>query len=378
MTRDLVVCSLEAWDQVWRRNQYLLDGLLRADPGLRVLLVEPPADPVYAASRRERPRVGRGLRELPGYDGRLWAVQPTKWLPRVAGPMADVLLGARVRWAVRRLGMHRPTLWVNDPNWAQLAGTGWPSLYDITDDWVEADRSAREHERIVANEARLMRECAVVVVCSTGLARTKSHVRPVEVIRNGVDVAAYRQPRPRPDDYPGAPTALYVGTLHEDRLDVPLSAAIGRRLARIGGRMVFVGPNALSAENTRLLTGTPGVMLLGARPHTEVPAYLQHADVLVVPHLTNDFTESLDPIKLYEYEAIGRPIASTPVAGFRELTGRDGVVIAASDTLPDAIADLIATPPPRVGPFIAEDWSDRVSAMDDVLRRVAASAPPAP
>jgi glycosyltransferase involved in cell wall biosynthesis len=256
-----------------------------------------------------------------------------------------------------------------------LAGTGWPALYDITDDWVEADRSSREHDRIVANENRLMLECAVVVVCSTGLARTKSHVRPVEVIRNGVDVAAYRRVRPRPADYPPAPTALYVGTLHEDRLDVPLSAAIGRRLARIGGRMVFVGPNALSAENTRLLTSTPGVVLLGARPHTEVPAYLQHADVLVVPHLTNDFTESLDPIKLYEYEAIGSPIASTPVAGFRELTGADGVAIASSDTLPDAIADLIATPPTRVGPFTAEDWSDRVSAMDDVVRRVSDSAP---
>ena len=38
-----------------------------------------------------------------------------------------------------------------------------------------------------------------------------------------------------------------------------------------------------------------------------VPAYLRHADVLLVPHVVDAFTDSLDPIKLYEYRAGGRP-----------------------------------------------------------------------
>ena len=49
-----------------------------------------------------------------------------------------------------------------------------------------------------------------------------------------------------------------------------------------------------------------------------MPAYLQHADVLVVPHVVTPFTDSLDPIKLYEYHAAGRPVVTTPVAGFRD------------------------------------------------------------
>ena len=44
---DLVVLSLEAWDEVWRRNQHLVAGLLRADPALRVLFVEPAVDPLH-------------------------------------------------------------------------------------------------------------------------------------------------------------------------------------------------------------------------------------------------------------------------------------------------------------------------------------------
>ena len=31
---DLVVVSLEAWDDVWRRNQHLVAGLLRSDAAL--------------------------------------------------------------------------------------------------------------------------------------------------------------------------------------------------------------------------------------------------------------------------------------------------------------------------------------------------------
>ena len=75
---------------------------------------------------------------------------------------------------------------------------------------------------------------------------------------------------------------------------------------------------ALGADDQARLTDA-GALLLGAREHTAVPAYLKNADVLVVPHVVTEFTDSLDPIKVYEYLAAGRPVVSTPVAGFREL-----------------------------------------------------------
>ncbi len=370
--RELVVCSLEPWDEVWRRNQYFLDGLLRRNSELRVLLIEPAADPLHTALSRRIPRLGAGLRSLPGYGGRLQALQPTKWLPRAVGPLADASLDRSARRAARRLGFSDPVLWVNDPGWAGLLDTGWPAIYDVTDDWVEAERGAREHERIVAGENRLMAECAVVVVCSTGLQQTKSQIREVELVQNAVDLAAYRTPLPRPADLPGERVVLYVGTLHEDRLDVDLCVRLAQTLAASGDRLVFVGPNALSPANTRRLEASPGTVLLGRRPHTEVPAYLQHADVLLVPHLVDEFTESLDPIKLYEYEAVGRPIAATPVAGFRELAGRPGVVIASAERLPQRIAALLVDLPGTVGPFEPADWSDRVDAMQEILERTAA------
>ena len=62
---DLVVISLEVWDEVWRRNQHLIAGLLRTGRVDRVLFVEPAVDIVHDLRSRRRPeRTGqhRGLR----------------------------------------------------------------------------------------------------------------------------------------------------------------------------------------------------------------------------------------------------------------------------------------------------------------------------
>lgn len=370
---DLVVMSLESWDNVWRRNQHLVAGLLRADPTLRVLFVEPARDPLHDVTCRRRPRWGTGLRPvvLDGVPpGRLWAFQPTKLLPRRWNRGGDVRSATRLRRLASHLGFEDVVLWVNDPHGASvLQATGWPAFYDITDDWLEADRTPAEHDRLVRDEDVLMRHCAEVVVCSRGLQATKGAARDVTLVPNAVDVADYRRPRSRPADLPDGPVAVYVGTVHRDRIDLDLCVATARALdAR--GRLVLVGPALLGAADRDRLAGA-GVVLLGAKDRAEVPGYLQHADVLVVPHVVTSFTESLDPIKLYEYRAVGRPVVSTPVAGFRD-SGDDRVVIAEAEAFPSTVAAAVpaATRFPEGTDGHVDSWADRVEQMARVLTRV--------
>ncbi len=96
-----------------------------------------------------------------------------------------------------------------------------------------------------------------------------------------------------------------MGTLHEERVDLELVHELA--LAQPELQIVMVGPDGLPAAETARLAAVPSVHLLGARPYDEVPAYLQHADVVIVPHRVNPFTESLDPIKAYECLAAGTP-----------------------------------------------------------------------
>lgn len=380
---DIVVVSLEAWDDIWRRNQHLLAQLLRDDAQLRVLFVEPAVDPLHAASRRHRPRRGSGLRPGPSVPGvaagRLHLYEPTKWLPRRVDRGADTRQADAVVAAAERLGFRTPLLWVNAPSGATLlARTGWPALYDVTDDWLLADRSDGERARLAADEALLLERCAEVVVCSEQLARTKSHDH-LTVIPNAVDTDAYRHLPERPRDLPTGPVAVYVGTVHTDRMDLDLCVESADRI-RGTGTLALVGPVALEhAARAALLRA--GVVLLGAQPFDTVPAYLRHADLLVVPHLVDPFTRSLDPIKVYEYQAARRPVLSTPVAGFRELAGRSGVEVVDRDLFADRLRDLLGSPARAddvvEGASTVPTWRDRAAAMREVIGRVAARRPPA-
>ncbi|WP_235535332.1 glycosyltransferase [Oerskovia sp. Root918] len=381
---EIVVVSLEAWDDHWRRNQYLVAGLLRADPTLRVLFVEPATDPLHELRRGFLPRPGKGLRRATDLEGvdpdRLWLYQPTKILPRRIDPVVDGRLAALTRRAARRAGLTHPVLWINDPAAANLLDlTSWPALYDVTDDWLAANRTSEELRRLAADERTLLVGCGEVVVCSEHLARSKGADRAVTLITNAVDLDRYRRPVPRPPDLPAGPVALYLGTVHHDRFDVPTLLRTARELDGTG-TVVLVGPLVdLSTEEVRALRAA-GVRLLGSRPWSAVPGYLQHATVLLVPHLVNDFTDSLDPIKLYEYRAVGRPVVATPVAGFRDTTDPQVTVAAAAD-FASAVREILSAPgtgaEDRLAD-VAEDvptWEGQTRRMAEVIERLRSPVP---
>jgi len=364
--REIVVCSLEAWDDVWRRNQFLVDSLLRRNSSLRVLFVEPPADVLFDLSRRRLP--ARPRLRVVSDDRRLRALRPLKALPRRLGSFSDDLLLHQVRLAVRRLGFARPTLWINDVTYAPLIrSTGWPALYDITDDWLLAPFAARELERLRRLDKLALEQADEVVVCSEALAVSRSETRATTLIPNGVDVGHFRRPQPRPHDLPEPPVAVYVGSLHDARIDVELVEEVARALPH--GNVVLVGPDSLGNRSRRRLAETSNVVFLGARPYRVVPAYLQHADVVIVPHRVSPFTQSLDPIKAYECLAIDTPTVATPVAGFRDHADSFSVVRAAD--FAGRVAEILCDPPFVSGRSVPPDWEERALAFEGVLVRAA-------
>nr|WP_246256556.1 glycosyltransferase [Isoptericola halotolerans] len=217
----------------------------------------------------------------------------------------------------------------------------------------------------------MLTESRAVTACSPALVRDKGAVRPdIVLLTNGVDVGSYRGPLERPHDLATGPVALYVGTLHADRLDVDLCARTAQDLVRAGARLVLLGPDALQAEErTRLVRA--GAELMGPRPHGQVPAYARSADVLVVPHVVDRFTDSLDPIKLYEYRAARRPVVATPVAGFRE-AGDPLVRAVPAESFP-AVVVHTATSPGTSGEEAEEipsglpTWDSQAALMREVL-----------
>ena len=93
---------------------------------------------------------------------------------------------------------------------------------------------------------------------------------------------------------------------------------------------------------------------------------------MIVPHLVNAFTESLDPIKAYECLAIDRPTVATPVAGFRELA--TVLTVADRNIFSATVATALATPPRQCRPSSLPSWNDRASEFEKVLLKAAAAA----
>jgi teichuronic acid biosynthesis glycosyltransferase TuaH len=372
---DIVCCSLEPWDEVWRRNQHLATGLLGLRPNLRILFAEAAIDIPWSLVQRRWPAPS-ALRPI-GQSGRLWGMAPRKWLPRRIWAGADRSLFRQVTAASHKLGFDRPVLWVNDSVYAPMvAATGWPSVYDITDDWVLGEAPDREMDRQRRNDAAMMQEASEVVVCSPALEDSRSQVRPVHLVQNGVDVDHLRAPTARPVDLPPTRIVLYQGTLSDGRLDMYLCTSLAVAL-RGEATLVFVGPNSLTRESTQSLLGV-GAVLLGSRPYADMPAYLQHADVLIVPHQHNPFIESLDPIKAREFVALGRPVVATPVAGFRDLD--PPIATAESDVFVEAVKATLARPPLPPGPGPLErtpmSWTGQSQRFLEVIDAAARPASP--
>jgi teichuronic acid biosynthesis glycosyltransferase TuaH len=371
---SVVVCSLEPWGQVRRRMRILVDEIVELQPSLEVLYVAPPLDvPHQLRQRRVPDTAGPRLEQV---HPRIHVLRPRKWWPRAIGPFADCSLGRQVLDAVGSLGLDRPLLWVNDASYATFAvRTGWPFLYDITDDWLLAPLNPRERVRLMANESLLLERSEAVVVCSRELERSRGHTRRVHLIPNGVDVALFRTPSPRPADLPPQPVALYVGSLHDERLDVPLVVELATRRPDL--HVVLVGPDSLSTAAGAELRAVDNIHLLGPRPYERIPAFMQHADVVIIPHLVNAFTESLDPIKAYECLAAGRPTVATPAAGFRELG--PPLVVTERERFVESTAAALADAGPAGLPTSFEDrpvpsWRTRAEAMASVMDGVRTGA----
>ena len=328
----LIFVSMEDWDEVWRRNQFICAELVRRNPTRRILFVGVQRNLLRCIHRGEWSSLWRNptwrvqeypnvtvtttLRVLP--ERYRWGRKFNEWITR-----------RHVRKVAAALGFHAPVLWLNPHTAVHMLGRMGERavIYDITDDWEEMNQPPNLKEEIKAQDAELGAGADAVIVCSAALLASKEakFQRPAHLIPNGVEAEHYRQvsdpdlPVPSQAARWSKPVLGYTGTVHPERVDVALVAALAERFPQ--GSIVLVGPDLLDDADHRRLACHKNVHLVGAVPYREIPDWMRAFDVCIVPHLVTTFTESLNPIKLWEYLAAGKPIVSTPVAGFRDYPG---------------------------------------------------------
>ena len=347
---DLIFVSLENWDEVWRRNQFICDALAARFPQSKILFVGPPRD-VSSSLRRRKPGelAGPGTWTVPTRSN-ITVTRPLKWLPNsmTAGQRLNERMAVHhVRRVARELGICAPLLWLNPHHAVSMVGhLGERAVvYDVTDDWTELDQSTREAQLIARQDAELCRRADAVIVCSERLFEKKSVLaRNLHLIPNGVHVAHYESvldrslPMPPETAAWKRPVLGYTGTVHASRVDIDLVEDLARTYR--DGSIALIGPDFLSSQDAARLDALGNVHRVPPVPYSRIPDYMRAFDVCIVPHRISPFTESLNPIKLWEYLAAGKPIVSTAVPGFRDFPEHVRIGTSAG-TFADCVADAL-------------------------------------
>jgi glycosyltransferase involved in cell wall biosynthesis len=80
-----------------------------------------------------------------------------------------------------------------------------------------------------------------------------------------------------------------------------------------------VGPRNHGGHTNINLDNIPNLYFTGPKKIEQLPQYLAHFQVLILPFLCNEVTKSIYPLKINEYLASGKPIVATPFSEDIEL-----------------------------------------------------------
>ncbi|MBX0330764.1 glycosyltransferase [Oscillochloris sp. ZM17-4] len=146
-------------------------------------------------------------------------------------------------------------------------------------------------------------------------------------IPNGVDLEVFDPtiPRPRPADMAGIPGPIigYAGKMQE-MIDVEALVATLRALPDV--HMVFIGQQLNPAWMARVWS-EPNAHYLGDKPYDQLPGYLSAFDICLIPYHTAR-QHGVDPIKLYEYLAMGKLVVSTQIGKAQDFAAYPQVRVA--------------------------------------------------
>lgn len=142
---------------------------------------------------------------------------------------------------------------------------------------------------------------------------SKAPHKKVVPVSNGVDVDFFQEIAAKESvkDYVKGERRVvgYVGALF-NWIDVALIVDVAREMSYVD--FVLVGP--LSEENKQYLVTKPdNVFFLDKKQYREVPCYISIFDVALIPFNISHISDSTDPIKLYEYFSLGKPVVATPM-----------------------------------------------------------------
>ena len=109
------------------------------------------------------------------------------------------------------------------------------------------------------------------------------------------------------------PRLIFIGAI--DAYKVDLGSLLELAKKRPEWNIVLAGPvgEADPSTDIKQLQNCSNIALVGSLPYEELPDWLSHADVALLPLLMNDYTKNMFPMKFFEYLSAGIPVVATAI-----------------------------------------------------------------
>lgn len=250
---------------------------------------------------------------------------PEEASPRVVNPLMWPSFGSRWgRWLNRRL-LQRAVMRVLDASKRATILTTIPVVADLVDAipnvrWVYycvddfSSWPGLDGETMGRMERQLAERVDCVVAAGENLAeRMRGLGRSAVVMPHGVDLEAWAEPATTSVALPSLeyprPLVMFWGLI-DQRLDMSLLQALSERLK--DGTIVLVGPEQNPPAG---LADLRNVVRVGPQPFSVLPRLALQASVLIMPYADLPVTRAMQPLKLKEYLAAGKPVVIRDLPG---------------------------------------------------------------
>jgi len=360
------------FDPLWARTQQLV---WRMPASNRIIYVETPIS--ILSPLRDRSlwsKWGQWRQGLRVRKENLYLYSPPPLLPfanrwRWVNRLNQAILARALKKVAWQAGFSEPILITYLPNSADLALRLGEKLliYDCVDE--HSAFQGFNAALVRQMEIELLQKADLVLVTAQPLYDDKSPYNPnIHLLRNAADVENFR--RALDPELPVAsdvadltgPVLGFIGRIKE-WIDLALLGEVARK--RPDWHLVLVGPVEYDAD-VAALQGLANVTFTGARDKEELPAYLKKFDVCLNPFRPGRLSQAVNPLKLYEYLASGKPVVSTPMPeldmleGLVEIGAGEAGFIAAIER---ALADTPEKQHQRLEFVKEHSWEKRVDEM---------------
>jgi glycosyltransferase involved in cell wall biosynthesis len=293
------------------------------------------------------------------------------------------LLVVQIRLLMLRFGFRNPILWIAIPTAKEIVGRLGESalVYHVSDKYgANKMDHAVKSEVITAMHEELVDRADIVYYSGRKLFEEADRGREKSyLLEQAVDFehfaavtsrAAGEAAPPEIAEIP-KPVLGYFGQVDGWLIDQDLVRYTSEK--RPSWQWVFVGLKTQDLDIERL----PNVRLLGSKNYYELPAYVSHFDVCVLPWVTgNEFVNYGSAIKVREYLATGKPVVITPLYEYEPLDGILRIARSHDDFIrlvEDSLAERgTAARTARQDAVRGNTWDVRAEQVSDAIERLLA------